>query len=108
MSDFTKDNIMDEFITDDELCNAIGLEIKEFQKIVDWLLLKKYNITGVVRVIKSEQTKQIAERKDAIYTHEYNNINPKVVWAWSVDVAEDIAQKILGYKKLYPTLFSCE
>ncbi|MEI6557649.1 MAG: hypothetical protein WCO00_04520 [Rhodospirillaceae bacterium] len=90
---------MDEFITDDQLCDALGLELTDYHKIVDRLRLKKYNITGIIKVIIKESIEKIEERKDAIYSHNFNNINPKVVWAWNIDVAEEIAQKILDYKQ---------
>ena len=99
---------MDEFITDDQLSNALGLQISEYHKIVDWLRLKKYNNTGIIKVIKTDSITTYPERLDSIYSYNFNNISPNVVWAWNIDVVEEVAQKILDYKQLYPTIFSCE
>ena len=95
---------MEDIITDDDLCNALGFQLSEYHKIVDWLRLKKYNITGIIKVIKYEPIMQIQESLDSIYSHTFNNINPKVVWAWNIDIVEDIAQKILDYKQLNRTI----
>ena len=100
--------MMDEFITDDQLSDAIGLELKEYHKIVDWMRLKKYNNTGIIKVIKNNYAIITQEVLDSIYSQDFNNISPKVVWAWNIDVVEEVAQKILDYKQLYPTIFSCE
>ena len=91
---------MDEFITDEELSNALGLQLTEYHKIVDRLRLKKYNITGIIKVIKNDSAIITQESLDSIYSHNFNNISPKVVWAWNIDIVEEIAQKILGYKQL--------
>ena len=99
---------MDDFITDDELSNALGLQISEYHKIVDWLRLKKYNNTGIIKVIKTDSFVQNKETLDSIYSHNSNNISPKVVWAWNIDAVECIAQKIIDFKQLHPAIFSCE
>ena len=99
---------MRDFITDDELCDAIGLELKEYHKIVDWMRLKKYNNTGIIKVIKTDSFVQIKETIDSIYSHNVNNISPKVVWAWNINFVECIAQKIIDFKQLHPTVFSCD
>ena len=67
---------MDEFITDDQLCDAIGLELKEYHKIVDWMRLKKYNNTGIIKVIKNNYAIITQEGLDSIYSHDFNNISP--------------------------------
>ena len=66
---------MCEFITDEDLASAVGLELKEFYKIVDWLRLKKHNITGCVRV--------------SVQHHR------KVLWAWDANVVESVAHEIM-------------
>ena len=100
--------MIDEFITDDQLCDALGLQISEYHKIVDWLRLKQYNITGIVKVIKTDSFVQIKETLDSICSHNFNNISPKVVWAWNINFVECIAQKIIDFKQLHPTVFSCD
>ena len=91
---------MDDIITDDQLSNALGLQLSEYHKIVDRLRLKKYDITGIIKVIKNDSAIIIQESLDSIYSHNFNNISPKIVWAWNIDAVEDIAQKILNYKQL--------
>ncbi len=91
---------MDEFITDDQLCDALEIVSNDYHQIVDCLLLKKYNITGVIKIIKDDSLIQFPERLDSIYSHDFNNISPKIVWAWNIDAAEEIAQKILDFKQI--------
>ncbi len=99
---------MDEFITDEALCNALGLELTDYHRVVDGLRLKKYNITGIIKVIRGDLIEKIEERKDAIYSQNFNNINPKVVWVWNIDVVEEVAQKIINYKQSNRIIQSCE
>ena len=91
---------MNEFITDDQLCDALNMASKEYYQIVDFLRLKKYNTTGIVKVIKTDAIKQIPNRFGSIYSPDYNNNGRTIVWAWNVDVAEEIAQKILDFKQI--------
>ncbi len=91
---------MDEFITDDQLCDALGMELKYYHQIVDCLLLKKYNLTGVIKIIKNDSLIQYQESLDSIYSHNFNNVSPKVVWAWNIGVVEEIADRILNKYKL--------
>ncbi len=66
---------MSEFITDEDLASAVGLEMKEFHMIVDWLRLKKHNITGCVKVS----------------SHHHR----KVIWAWNAAVVESVSREIM-------------
>ncbi len=95
---------MEDLITDDELCDALGMNIKTYHLIVDGLLLKRYNVTGIIKIIKSDCVIQTEEKPDAIYSHNFNNINPKVVWAWNLDAVEKVAQEILNYRQLHRTI----
>ncbi len=78
---------MDEFITDEDLAFAVGLELREFQKLVDWLRLRKNSVTGCVKVSSQHQR--------------------KVLWAWDANVVESVATDIMGSLSAYRLMRSC-
>ncbi len=78
---------MDEFITDDDLAFAVGLELREFQKLVDWLNLRKQGVTGCVKVLPRHHR--------------------KVLWTWDANVVESVVGEIMSSLSAYRLIRSC-